>query len=496
MNAARTVTKPLNWLGALGFIIGATGCFHLAYAPTDFKPLRLFAIGYVICLAQLARLKSTRQSFYAGLIAAFLCIAPQLLCFWNIFGPGAVVLWLILALWIGAFTGMLHATLARLGTGWTAALTPFIWMGLEYFRSELYYLKFSWLNVGYAFSGTLVPYHVLGMYGAGFVVAICAAAFVALRGIYAALVTAAIITTSFATGILIFLGSIFVPALSQAHRVRPVNIAGIQMEFPAESEIPAALDKLLAAHTNADILVLSEYTLDGPVPESLKNWCRINQRFLVVGGKDPAPNNNFYDSAFVVGTNGEIVFRQVKSVPIQFFKDGLPAPEQKIWESPWGKIGFCVCYDLSYTRVVDGLIKQGAQLIIVPTMDVADWGVRQHQLHALVAPVRAAEYGVPIFRLASSGISQAVGASGNVVATAPFAGEGKDLFMTISFPNTEGSLPLDRIIAPFSVGVTGVLLLILIWKARSERGSSKVANGTAEQSNAEPSSKAEFSDKN
>ena len=79
---------------------------------------------------------------------------------------------------------------------------------------------------------------------------------------------------------------------------------------------------------------------------------------------------NFYDTAFVVGTNGEVVFKQVKSVPIQFFKDGLPAKEQTVWNSPWGKIGFCVCYDLSYTRVTDELVRQGAQLLIVPTMDV------------------------------------------------------------------------------------------------------------------------------
>ena len=45
-------------------------------------------------------------------------------------------------------------------------------------------------------------------------------------------------------------------------------------------------------------------------------------------------------------------------------------------------------------------------------MDVADWGRHQHELHARVAPVRAAEYGIPIFRLASSGISQGVNRPG------------------------------------------------------------------------------------
>jgi pimeloyl-ACP methyl ester carboxylesterase len=106
------------------------------------------------------------------------------------------------------------------------------------------------------------------------------------------------------------------------------------------------------------------------------------------------------------------------------------------------------------------LIRKGAQLLIVPTMDVADWGLHQHELHALVAPVRAAEYGIPIFRLASSGISQAVTVDGHTLATAPFMGEGKSLFATIAL-SAHASLPLDRYLAPVAVGITGILVLVL-----------------------------------
>src|SRR5262249_40755296 len=115
---------------------------------------------------------------------------------------------------------------------------------------------------------------------------------------------------------------------------KPIRVAGMQFEFPTEAEILSGLDKLLISNPAADLYVLSEYTLDGPVPDRIKAWCRAHQRYLVVGGKDPAPKSNFYDTAFVVGPNGDIVFRQVKSVPIQFFKDGLPATEQKLWDSP------------------------------------------------------------------------------------------------------------------------------------------------------------------
>lgn len=190
------------------------------------------------------------------------------------------------------------------------------------------------------------------------------------------------------------------------------------------------------------------------------DWCREHARFLVVGGEEPAGNANYYDTAFVMGTNGEVVFRQGKCVPIQFFHDGLRAPAQKVWKSPWGKIGLCVCYDLSYRRVTDELVRQGARMLIVPTMDVEYWSRHEHELHTRVAPVRAAEYGVPIFRLASSGISQAVAAGGEVVATAPMPGNGATLVATLSLPPC-GSLPPDRFVAPICTAATGMVILVL-----------------------------------
>jgi apolipoprotein N-acyltransferase len=415
---------------------------------------------YLVFLVQLARLRTTRHSFYSGLAVGVLCVAPQLDCFWRIFGPAAIPLWTILAFWIGLFVAIAHATLARFGPARAVCLVPFIWTGLEYFRSELYYLKLSWLNVGYAFSDCLsFPFHTLGVYGAGFVAALMAAAFVMTRF---STVRLAVV------GIALFAS--FAGTRHHGIETAPaqIRIAGIQMEVPAERHIGTALDRLAAAYPNADLLVLSEYSLDGPVPDALKQWCRLHRKYLVAGGKDPAPAGDYYNTAFVVNPSGQIVFRQAKSVPVQFFKDGIPAPSQAVWNSPWGKIGICICYDLSYTRVTDRLVSLGAQLLVIPTMDVSDWGLRQHQLHSLVAPVRAAEYGIPIFRLASSGISQAVRGDGTVAATAPFPGDESMLSATLELP-ARGTVPLDRGLAPLSVGVTAALLIALAVVRRGQR---------------------------
>jgi apolipoprotein N-acyltransferase len=88
-------------------------------------------------------------------------------------------------------------------------------------------------------------------------------------------------------------------------------------------------------------------------------------------------------------------------------------------------------------------------------MDVADWGEKQHQLHTLIAPTRAAEYGIPIFRLASSGISQIVSGQGQVIRSLPFPGQDASFFGRLPM-SAKPHLPLDR-----HLGLACSLLAIL-----------------------------------
>lgn len=454
MTSARPA--PLTTRQAIAVGVVAIAGFHAAYSLSQYVIPQALIVGYLICLVQMARVATARQAFYLGLSAGFLCFAPQLVFFWKLFNIEAAILWLVLAVWIALFVSLTQATLARFGTKVATLLVPFIWTGLEYFRSELYYLKFSWLNVSYALIGwDEYLLRVFGMYGVGFLAAAIAAAWLVIRS----RITAALITLGLLA--VLKLAALKSPAPAGTPGIRA---AGVQLEFPQEIEIAPALEKLVTAHPDADLLVLSEYTLGGPVPESLKAWCRRTSHYLIVGGKAPARNGNYFDTAFVVSPSGDVVFHQGKSVPIPFFDDGLPASSQAVWESPWGKIGICVCYDLSYTRVTDELVRQGAQLLVVPAMDVTGWGEQEHISNGRVAPVRAAEYGIPIIRLGSSGISEAVDGNGRLIATAPFPGQGETLFAAVELPKN-GTRPLDRWLAPFSVLIVALLLLVhLAWR--------------------------------
>jgi len=439
--------------------IVSLGCFHLSWCE---PALAWLMPGYVLGLAWLTALPTARTAFYIALSIGFAAYAPHLGFFWTIFGSPAAILWGLLAIWPALFVLSLRGLSRRYGVAAGALALPILWTGLEYFRSEVWPLRFSWLSLGYAFSESSQVFQVthLGLYGVGFLVAALAAPAWALPGRKR--------WTALAGGFLVMAvllqsrGAEEQPgrdvAEAEPGKTPVLRVAGLQLEYPWEPELLDHLSELAQRHPAASLVVLSEYTLDGPPSDALLDWCRTHQRYLVVGGKDPLPEGGFFNTAFVISPDGAIVFRQAKSVPIQFFQDGRPASTQEVWHSPWGRLGLAVCYDLSYRRVMDRLVQRGAQCLIIPTVDDSSWGRAQHELHARVARVRAAEYRLPVIRIASSGISQFMDRDGRERACAPFPGQGKTLEAALAIPQA-GKLPLDRHAAPWLCLAAGALLL-------------------------------------
>jgi predicted amidohydrolase len=222
------------------------------------------------------------------------------------------------------------------------------------------------------------------------------------------------------------------------------------------------LDQLALSYPDAKILVLSELAFSGAVPTEIREIVRRQKRYLVAGGTTPIDSGGFYNTAFVIDPDGTEVFSQVKSVPVQFMNDGTPAPERRVWDSPWGKIGIAICYDASYARVMDDFVRQGACGLIIPTMDVEKWGeFERRMLHARVQPVRSAEYGIPTFGVWSSGVSQLTDRYGRIVAATNYPGLGDTIagHFDLSKP---GRIPPDRTLAIASLVATGLFIVYLI----------------------------------
>jgi apolipoprotein N-acyltransferase len=425
--------RPLpTWAAAVAIVIATAG-FAIAFGTRSGGAAVLVALP---ALFLLGRLGTPRRAFYGGLVAGLAVYGSHLWFFAHVFGVAAVPVWLIATLPLAAFTLLSHAARRRWGEAAAVWLLPVLWTGIEYARSERYALRFAWLLPGQAVAflpGVRVL--AIGVYGLGFLMAVAASMIVARR--VSTRVAGVVATVALAA-------AMYWPPRSSAPPPAALRVAGVQLEFPGTTEAADAVDRLAAAHPEAQVLVLSEYTFLGPVPARVRDVVRSRSRYLVAGAEHFLSDGRYYDVAVVVGPDGRDVFEQAKSVPVQFMSDGLPAEQRRVWHSPWGPIGLAVCYDLSYADVTDDLVRQGAAGLIVPTMDVAKWGDYERRfLHGRMAPVRSAEYGIPTFGVWSSGRSQLTDATGRVTATAGYPGQGEMIAGPLDLSQA-GRLPPDR----------------------------------------------------
>ncbi len=446
--------------------------FQLAFLGHGLEFLVLVYLG---CLFELRRLPTPRRAFWMGTVLGLGVYGPQLLFLWKVFGfeaggftvsPVAPILWLVLAVFHGFFVLLLRQVERRHGALAVVLAAPVLWMGLEFGRCEAWWLRFAWFTVGETVTAWGPLLRGSGVYGSGALLMAVVATGLGLRHeslrrrCIGRVLALGLILVAWGTG----RGTRPLPA------TRSVEVAGLQLETPGESDVLGGLDRVLVRHPTAPLIVLGEYNLDGPPSESVRRWCREHQRWLVVGGTEPvadapaksgaaprlspgAGGGAFRDTAFVVGPSGTIEFSQAKSVPIQFFQDGLPATGQEVWESPWGRLGLAVCYDASYRRVMDRLVRKGAEGLLVIAMDAESWGAHEHDLNARIGRLRAVEYGLPVFRVATSGVSQLLGADGVESARAGFPGPGETLGGTLHLAGPV-AVPVDAWLGPVALGVT------------------------------------------
>lgn len=437
-------------------VVLATGLFQAGMAlPAAASWLVLLSL---VFLLRLRRAATMRRAFYGGLLVGLGIMGPQLLFFYRVFGGLAVVLWFLLAIWIAAFVALAKLAEQRFGREWGVAAAPVLWLGLEFTRCEVWPLKFAWLTPGFVlpaeqFAGA---FHWLGVYGVGALM-VYAAAWVAdtSRG-----------AIKWALPAILPLGLMGLPHAKPAEANAALSVAGVQHEGPSSDDVIHNLNEALRQAPEAMLFVLSEYTYVGSAPpRELFDWCKKNARHVLVGAWEVIDGEHMereeYNTAFIIGPDGVVEHKQAKSVPIQFMADGLPAKNRHIWEGPLGKVGVAICYDMNYVRVMDELIEKDAALLVIPAMDVMSWGDHAHRLSAQLAAVRAAEYGVPLFRLASSGYSRIAMPDGKVAVELGVPGQGEVIHGQVYLP-AKGRRPLDRWLAWPCVALTAGLAMFLI----------------------------------
>jgi len=206
-------------------------------------------------------------------------------------------------------------------------------------------------------------------------------------------------------------------------------VVGIEGEQrPIKHYIDGSRDAL-ADYPNANLIVWPELALDdvtetNAIGTRVGEFARAHAVHVLVGGVRGTDPVDFENALFLFAPDGRISATQVKSVPVQFFRDGRPARDRVPMRAGDMTLGAAICYDMDFPYVTRELVVGGASVLVYPTLDHRNWGRVQHLQHASMAPLRAVEHRRWLVRVASSGGSRVIGPYGRVVAQTPAMGQG------------------------------------------------------------------------
>jgi len=400
----------------LGLVLLSAGVLVVCFPPFGAWPLVVMGLVPLLLAMQGA---TWRQAFCLGLLHGLLLYAGTLHWLLGIFAIAFVPLLCILAFFTAVFCLLLGTVNRR---GWppyvTVLLAATLWTGLEFYRCEVFLLRFPWISMGSAIPPThLLP--LVGVYGTTFLIVLASAGLFYRE------------TWRVAAGLAIAL-----LAFGVLHP-RPVELAAdeglaVTVVQSEEGFLDSYADLARSEQQNhPDLVLWPEYSLPYDVRQRpwdmdrLKTLCAELDATLVLGTQTVVgPGTKEWRNTALTMTADGVLGEYYKARPVHFFNDGIAGTAFAPIQTPCGAIGTPVCFDCDNATVVRDMTMRGAEWFAVPIFDAQDWGATQHLQHGALFRLRAAENGRWFACAASSGVSQVIDPHGQVHASLPLMAPG------------------------------------------------------------------------
>ena len=155
--------------------------------------------------------------------------------------------------------------------------------------------------------------------------------------------------------------------------------------------VKTAQEFIQNATNKADIIILPEMwscpyeavnfpryaeSADGPVCEAMSQAARKSGKLLIAGSVPESEGGKVYNTSFVYGPDGALIARHRKAHlfdinvegGIRFCEsDTLSAGDSTtVFDTPFGKIGLGICYDIRFFHLADIMALAGADILVYP----------------------------------------------------------------------------------------------------------------------------------
>jgi len=398
----------------------------------------------------------------------------------------------LLIIYLGLYFGIFGLTFnfISLRRGFTYALytAPFLWVSLEYTRSNMSFLSLPWALLGhtqYKYPDIIQVAALAGSYSISFLIVMVNAA---LAAIISVISPHSRVSRGFCTHL--FFKKATLPLLSIAASItllsllygnvitsRPltgkrITISAIQGNIEQEKkwdpQYAQEIRNIYASLTNKasanrpDLILWPETATPGSIDRDpnlfgwLKEIAREAHTYIVLGSaqyrkfeKTDGNAFKYLNSAFLVSPNDtRSLFQQYDKIQLFPFGEYLPyrnvipwnlinvssineyvaGKEYTVFEHPDFRFAVTICWENMFPALCREFVKRGAQFLVNITNE-ARFGKTPapHQFLA-ISVFRAVENGVYIIRCANTGVSCIIDSHGRIVKRL-YNEEGQDLFV-------------------------------------------------------------------
>ncbi len=232
------------------------------------------------------------------------------------------------------------------------------------------------------------------------------------------------------------------------------------------------------------IIIWPETSFEGSIPNEMKLLSSIskqvikNSKTTLIVGLLRTEKSKLYNSLVFLDSTGQILHRydKIKLVPfgeyipfrkfIKSFSDLLSRKDfssgKKISNpnlNGFGNIITLICYEILFVDEINNRISNDTNLLINITNDAWFGKTIGPYQHLALAKIKAVEFGLPLVRVANTGISVSVSPFGEIISKIPLYSEGAKTFNL----NSKLDYTLYKIYGEY-IFIVSIFILIIINK--------------------------------
>ncbi len=240
---------------------------------------------------------------------------------------------------------------------------------------------------------------------------------------------------------------------------------GIEDQLFAESETAVRNGAKVIFWSEADAFVLPEQKAE--FLQRAQDFARLNGVYLMPSYQMLRyGDTSGFNGLSMITPQGEVAYEYEKTMSwYATTSDGIVHTV----ETPFGRIGAVICFDMDFPGVVRQAAQQGADIMLVPAYDT--YATRTY--HTEVGLLRGVEDGFAVVRMVNEGTSIAVDARGQVLARQDFFTT-PNRVMVVDVP-TQGMMTIYGRFGDWFAWLCIAAMVVLVAAATLRPGRTKMA---------------------